>query len=160
MRAELVPASLVHIGPLANRMREADRRECEAFGRSSKDALRLSLRTSLHALTALNGESKPVAMFGVTPVDMISGLGSPWFLGSDEVFDYARDLLERGPRIIGWFHDTFGTMENLVSRENVKAIRLLRAWGAQIGEEPQSVGGLEFVRFRFSAAIQASALAA
>lgn len=131
-----------------------------AFGRSPKDALRLSLRTSFHALTALDEAGNVIAMFGVAPVDMLSGKGSPWFLGTEDVFDYARDLMHRGPRIIAWFQDTFPEMQNLVSRENVKAIRLLKAWGATIDHEPQTVGGVEFVPFRFSAAIQEAARSA
>src|SRR4051812_26441715 len=104
-------------------MRDIDKRECQAFGRSPKDALRLSLKTSFHALTALDPDGKSLAMFGVTPLDMLNGIGVPWFLGTDDVFNYGRDLMARGPRIIAWWHETFSEMNNLVSRENVKAIR-------------------------------------
>lgn len=159
-RCRLVQASLTHIGPLALNMREVDRRECRALGRSPKDALRISLRTSLHALTALDPDGKPLAMFGVYATDLMAGVGSPWFLGRDEVFEYARDLLTLGPRILSWFHDTFDTMENIVSVENVKAIALLRKWGATIGADVVTHRGVEFVTFRFTAAIQGQRAAA
>jgi hypothetical protein len=135
-------------------MRATDKRECEAFGRTPKEALRLSLRSSLHALTALNDEGKVLAMFGVCARDMTQGLGTPWFLGTDKVFDYGRDLMIRGPKIVAWWMETFDTMENVVSAENVKAIRLLRAWGAEIGDQVKMIDGLEFVPFVFRAAIQ------
>jgi hypothetical protein len=93
-------------------------------------------------------------MFGVCAVGMLSGKGTPWFLGRDEVFDYGRDLMLRGPRIIAWWHETFDTMENIVSAENVKAIALLKRWGAEIGDETQTHNGVEFVPFVFRAAIQ------
>lgn len=93
-------------------------------------------------------------MFGVSPIDMLSGRGSPWFLGTDEVFEYGRDLVSRGPRIIAWFQAAFGEMENFVSVENVKAIRLLKAWGAEVEDRTQTIGGVAFMPFRFSAAIQ------
>lgn len=153
-QARLVPASLVHIGPLAHNLREIDKRECTALGRTPKDALRISLRTSLHALTALDDKGTVLAMFGVCALGMLSGRGTPWFLGRDEVFDYGRDLMSRGPKIIAWWHETFDLMENIVSRENVKAIALLRKWGAVIGDEVQTHRGTEFVKFAFTAAIQ------
>jgi hypothetical protein len=141
-------------------MRDIDKRECGAFGRSPKDALRISLRTSFHALTALDEEGKVLAMFGVTPLDMLGGKGTPWFLGSGDVFNYARDLMDRGPKIIAWWHETFTEMNNLVSAENLKAISLLRHWGAVVDDTSQMIGGVEFVPFRFSAAIQGQSLAA
>jgi hypothetical protein len=131
-------------------MREADKAECLAFGRTPKDGLRMSLRTSLHALTALDPEGKPLAMFGVTPLNMTHGKGSPWFLGTDGVMDYAFDLMRRGPKIIAWFHETFPIMENLVSKDNRKAISLLKHWGAEFSEG-EMIGGVEFLRFRFVA---------
>ena len=107
-QARLVGASLVHVGPLALHMRAADRIECEALGRSPKQALRLSLRPSLHALTALDpDDGRPLAMFGVVPLDLVNGVGVPWFLGRDEVFDYGRDLMARGPQIIADWQATF-----------------------------------------------------
>jgi hypothetical protein len=101
-------------------------------------------------VTALDPDGRPLAMFGVAPIDVIGGLGMPWFLGRDEVFDYGRDLMTRGPGIIAEWLKTFPVMENIVSRENVKAIRLLRKWGAEIGSDPISRQGLEFVPFRFA----------
>jgi hypothetical protein len=94
----------------------------------------------------------PLAMFGVYAADMLSGVGVPWFLGPTRCSDYGRDLMARGPKIIAWWHETFGVMENLVSVENVKAIALLK-WGASVGEAKVH-GGVEFVPFRFAAAIQ------
>jgi hypothetical protein len=160
VRARLVPASLVHIGPLALNLRTADRVECEALGRKPKDALRLSLRTSLHALTALDPEGKPVAMFGVCALGLLAGRGTPWFLGTERVFDYGRDLMVRGPRIVAWWHETFDVMENIVAVENVKAVALLKRWGAEIGGETRTHRGVEFVPFVFRAAIQGQAAAA
>lgn len=141
-------------------MRAIDVAECAAFGRSPKDALRSSLRTSFQAFTAI-GESGPVAMLGVVATGMMTGNGVPWLLGSDEVFNYPRDLLVFGRRTIGEWLETFSDLENLVARENDRAIRLLRKWGASIGEEGEMHGGLEFVRFRFErSAIQGLRIAA
>lgn len=147
----------MHVGPIAANMRATDRRECEALGRAPKQALRTSLRTSVHALTALSPEGVPLAMMGVCSTGLLSGRGSPWFLGRDEVFDYGRDLMQRGPRIIAWWHETFEVMENIVSVENAKAVALLKRWGAAIGGETVTNRGVAFVPFRFAAAIQGGA---
>lgn len=90
-------------------------------------------------------------MFGVCPLDLMAGRGSPWLLASDAMLDHATDLMRLGPKVIRWWQETFTTMENLVSLENVKAIALLRYWGAQIGEDVKEYGGLAFVRFAFVA---------
>lgn len=158
--ARLVPASLLHVGPLSHRLRDADRRECEALGRKPKDALRMSLRTSLHALTALDEDGKVLAMMGVCSEGLMTGKGVPWFLGSDETLLYGRDLMSRGPKIIRWWLEDFEVMKNIVSSENAMAIKLLRKWGAEVGGEPQMHRGLEFVPFVFRrSAIQAPAAA-
>lgn len=96
----------------------------------------------------------PEAMFGVSPIDVLQGRGSPWFLGSDRVFSHARDLLLYGPLFIERWQETFPLMENTVSCENEKAIRLLRRWGAEVGTEHRMIGGVAFVPFTFTAAIQ------
>lgn len=156
----MVPASLVHVGPIASKMREADRRECEAFGRSPKDALRASLRTSLEAMTALSEDGEPLCMVGIVAADMLSGKATPWLLATDRMLEHKTDLVRIGRRVIGAWLDHFPEMENLVSVENVKAIALLRRWGAEVGKERRVIGGLEFVPFRFAAAIQEERAAA
>lgn len=131
-------------------MRDEDRKECEAFGRTPKNALRISLRTGFHSFTALAEDSTPLAMFGVSAVDVLQGLGTPWFLGRDEVFLYARQLIAEGPDIIADWLKTFKLMENIVSSSNTKAIRLLKRWGAEFGHAPAEwVNGVEFIPFRF-----------
>lgn len=150
----MVPASLTHVGPLANNMRAVDRLECEALGRRPKEALRLAIRTSMTALTALDSEGKPLCMFGVCPTGLLTGRGVPWLLGTDALLDHATDLMRGGPRVLAWWFETFVELENIVAVQNVKAIALLRHWGAEIGEEVQVHRGVEFVAFRFTAAIQ------
>lgn len=148
-RATLVPARPTHIGPIATRMREIDRRECEAFGRSPKEALRYSLRVSVEAWTAIDLDGRPLAMMGVSSLGLMSSKGSPWFLGTERVFDHAISLLELGPGVIQSWLNIFGELENIVSVENVKAIRLLKRWGAQVGGDVVRYGALDFTPFRF-----------
>lgn len=126
-----------------------DRIECEAMGRKPKDALRNSLKASLHALTAINEHGRPIAMLGVVSAGLMSGRGIPWLLGTNEVFRHGRDLMVAGRCTISWWLEIFPVLENLVASDNGKAIRLLRKWGAEVGGPSQTHRGVEFLTFHF-----------
>lgn len=142
----LVPARPVHVGRIANQMREIDRRECEAMGRTPKQALRAGIARSVRAWTALVDE-RPEAMFGVVVESALGGLGTPWFLGTDEVYRHGRELLMWGPGIVERLHDSRLRLSNLVSSENVRAIRLLQKWGFVVSPNEQEIGGVMFRQF-------------
>jgi len=127
-------------------MREIDRRECTAFGRSPKQALRIGLRASALAWTGLI-DGVPAAMFGVVPRNAIEGAGTAWLLGTDAMFGCARELLTVGPAVIEAMHSRFARIENMVSTENEAAIRLLGRWGFELGSETMTVRGVEFRPF-------------
>ena len=145
-RIRLVPASPAHVGRIANRLREMDRIECEARGRSAKQSLRRALRASSWAITAFVDE-RPEAMFGISPVSTIEDRGCPWFLGTDEVFRHGRDMLTIGGSVVAQMHRHSGRLENSVATINEPAIRMLRRWGFTVDDAPFMVGGVEFVRF-------------
>lgn len=150
MGCRFVIASPAHVGRLANNMRAIDVLECKAMGRTPKEALRLGIRTSLYALTAIDEETRrPIAMLGVMPVSLVSGKGVPWLLGSDEVFNYPRDLLVSGKCMVEWWLESFSKLENMVATENGRAMRLLRRWGAVFGDR-HDIGGTEFIAFTIS----------
>lgn len=145
-RIRLVPAQHKHIGRIARRLRDIDRRECEAMGRSGKHALRAALGTSSKAWTALV-DGQPEAMFGVVVESVLDGTAIPWFLGTDEVYRHGRALLMWGPEMVDRLCDSRMTLRNLVSAENDKAIRLLRRWGFTVAEEEVFVRGVPFLYF-------------
>jgi hypothetical protein len=145
---EIVPARLTHVGPIASRMRALDRMECEALGRTPKDALRNGLRCSLAAYTALV-DGRPVAMLGVVSGGLLGGPGKIWMLGTDEVMKQGRALLFYGPILFELWLETFTELGNIVAVENRPAIRLLKRWGFEVDEDqPDCWGGCNFVRFR------------
>lgn len=142
----LVIARPVHVNWIANRMREIDARECLAFGKTPKQALRSALAQSSRAWTALVDE-RPEAMFGVVEESLLSLRGLPWFLGTDEVYRHGRELLMYGPGMIRRLSDSRMTLRNLVSSDNRRAIRLLEKWGFEVAEEEQEHGGVMFRQF-------------
>ncbi|WP_239000569.1 hypothetical protein [Novosphingobium pentaromativorans] len=131
---------------IANRLREVDREECAAMGRTAKQAMRLGLATSGKAWTALV-DGKPEAMFGVVVEDLINGLGTPWFLGTDEVYRHGRELLMWGPGFVSRLGDSLQRLGNLVSSRNRQAIRLLQCWGFTVEEDEIMIRGVAFRRF-------------
>ena len=143
---ELVRASPAHIGRIANRMRPADVNECAAFGKSPKAAMRFSLQASVLAFTA-KVDGRPEGMFGVCPVSTIDGIGQPWMLATDAALHCARALLTAGPSLIALMHGRFRRLENIVSVENERAIRMLSRWGFEVGDEQMMVGRVPFVKF-------------
>ena len=142
----LVEALPEHISHLAENMRPDDVAECAAFGSSPADALSSGLRSSLWALTAIEDE-EPVAMLGVSPKSMIEGIGVPWMLGTERVYESGRALLSLAPPVIAEMAETFPTLENYVSAANERALRFLRWAGFEIWPEPVQVGDVSFLRF-------------
>lgn len=144
---KLVAAEASHIPFLAENMREYDRVECWASGHVPAAALSHALRASLWALTAIV-DDHPHAMMGVVSRNMAEGVGVPWMLGTDRVYDHARDMIRNAPAVIGEMHTTFPILENLVSAGNDRAIRFLRHVGFEIWDDVIMVGGTAFFRFR------------
>lgn len=142
----VVPAERRHINTIANRMRDIDREECTAMGRTGKEALRIAQSTSSRAWTALV-DGQPEAMFGVVVEDLISGKGTPWFLGTDEVYRHGRALLMWGPGFISRLSDSSRRLSNLVSVRNRRAIRLLERWGFMVDKDEVIVRGVAFRHF-------------
>lgn len=145
-RVTLEPASFRHVARIANRMREIDKAECLAMNRTPKQSLRIGLMVSDKCWTALV-DGLPEAMFGVVVDSVLTGQGTPWFLGSDEVYRHARQLLLWGPGLVARLHDSSPRLSNVVSADNAAAIRLLRRWGFTIEEEEVNVRGVPFRRF-------------
>ncbi len=142
---EIRPARLVHIGPIANRMREQDRVEVGALGHSPREALRTGL-VSGNAWTVLV-EGRPEAMFGLVVTSAIEGRGTPWMLGTDAIYRHPRQMIRLAPRVMQWAFDSCRRLDNLVSAANHRAIRLLRRWGFTVEGEAVMIGDVAFLPF-------------
>lgn len=127
-------------------MRDADRIEIGAFGRTPWSALRSGLAASVWALTAMV-EDEPHAMLGVAPINVMEGVGVPWMLGSERIYSHARDFIRYGPDIIAEMGRGFERLENMVHVDNGRAIRFLRHFGFSFSDSRETYGGIDFVRF-------------
>ena len=129
---EIVPASPVHVGPIATRMRGMDQLECRVFGHSPKEALRAGLLGSSIVWTAkVNG--RPEAMFGVVTTSLLDASGRPWMLMTDEGARHAKALVRFGRLYTRALLRHYDVLENLVHAHNDKSIRWLARLGYAIG---------------------------
>ena len=142
---DVVPASPAHVGTLAARMREIDRRECAAMGHSPKQALRLCLQFSTFVWTArLDG--RPEAMFGADTVSVLDGIGSPWLLMTDTAAQQKKALVRMGRSVTALLQAEFAVLRNNVHADNTLAIEWLRRLGYEIGPS-FDMGGQEMRPF-------------
>jgi hypothetical protein len=146
----IVPAHSDHIFWLANNMSEADRDEvAAAVGMGPFRALADSLERSVAAWTGMVDDARPVCMFGVTPLDILGGIGSPWLLGTDEVKKYGLAFLKLSRGYVPRMLDLFPVLVNYVDVRHEVAIKWLKWLGFKFDPEPVSYGiwGLPFYRF-------------
>jgi hypothetical protein len=143
---KLVAAEPEHIPFIAEHMREADRIEVGAWGRTPAAALTNALRSSVWALTALF-DDEPHAMLGVAPVNMLEGLGVPWMLGTERIYESGREMVRAVPPVVAEMRKLFPRLENAVWAGNDKAKTFIRHFGWEISERQTIVNGVAFQRF-------------
>lgn len=150
-QVEIVPALHEHIDHIDRHARPADRDELWAASRETPaQCLRRGLQVSRIACTAML-EGEPIAMFGVSPVSILGGIGTPWMVGT-EAMDQLRvqkALLRHSSRLIGVFREEFpGALFNTVDKRNEAAMRWLAWLGFSFGPEyPVGPDSIPFVLF-------------
>ncbi len=149
MNKIVVQAHTDHIFWLANNMARADREECEAVGMGPFKALSESLERSAAAWTGMVGDSRPVCMFGVTPMDILAGVGSPWLLGTEELQKYAVTFLKLNRQYLAKMLDLFPHLVNYVDARHTRAIRWLKWLGFRFDPEPVPYGIWKMPFYRF-----------
>lgn len=136
---EVVPAEAEHIVAIADRLRPADVAELWAASHSEPlDALVRAVRVSSEAWAGVvDGET--ICLFGVAPVSVLGGLGSPWMLGTSGVDRNAMMFLRRCRAVVSGWRTVYPTLENVVDERNRAAHRWLRWLGFTL-EAPRPYG--------------------
>lgn len=149
MNRYVVPAHRDHIFWIASNMAEADRREVAALGLGQHRAIEDSLNRSVAAWTGMVADNRPVCMFGVTPMDILGGVGSPWLLGTDEVKNHAKTFMRLNKLYLVQMLDIFPHLVNWVDARHEVSIRWLKWLGFTFDMYPQPYGlyKLPFLRF-------------
>lgn len=139
---------------IAERMRQADRDEVFAVRGEVNlvsvvaDAV---LRSSM-CWTGITLEREPVCIFGVVPVSLLTGQGSPWMLSTEKVFRFPGALVRETSRYLERMLGVYPHLENYVDARNVRSVRWLTRVGFTVHPpQPYGAAGLPFHRFEMKA---------
>lgn len=125
---------------MAQDMRRADIVEVNSsHGHTPLEALKYSFEQSDYSAMAINSAGIPLAMFGVAVSNKLTGLGHPWLLGSNAVYNHKEYLLEIGPVVIADMIATCPRLVNYIHHENKTSIKWLKSLGFAI-EDPKPYG--------------------
>jgi hypothetical protein len=140
---------------LAANLRDADRVELVGTRGPDvrfEDAISRAVLLSSHTWVAAGDDHEPIAIFGVAPVSMLNGIGSPWFLSTDRAYKHPRTLVSEGRRYLARMRESYFSLVNYVDVRNDKSIRWLRRMGFTIHPPiPYGVEGEPFHRFTMGA---------
>lgn len=144
----IIAGDIAHVG---NHLRDDDKREVIAMRgdvRSMQDVLALSVLCSTHCWAAVAPDHEPIALFGVAPVSLLGGIGSPWLLGTERTVRYASALVRQGRYYVQVMREAYPDLTNYVDARNERSIRWLQRLGFVLREcEPVGVMGMPFYRF-------------
>lgn len=148
----VVPATQVHIEELAQTMRQADRDEVWAAAHLSPYmALKLSFESSSNASTGLV-DSRVLCMFGVATTSIVSDIGVPWLLGSEELPKHARAFLRRNRPYIRSVNAEYKLLVNYVDARHTEVVRWLKWLGFKLDPaKPFGPDQVPFHRFEMRA---------
>jgi hypothetical protein len=133
---------------LRTRLRVSDQLEiAAASGLDPARALERSFEMSSQVWTGwANGA--PFVMFGVATASLLSPVGVPWLLGTDDVEREGHAVAKRSRQYVGEMQGSYTLLENYTDNRHASAHRWLRWCGFQMEEPaPWGVQGLPFRRF-------------
>ena len=133
-----VESNMLHI---AQHMRHADQVEVMAsHGQTPRQAIFSSVKLSNFCTIATLEDDTPFAVFGLVLGSCVSGKGSPWLLGTDDIDRNVREFVEYSRQIVGEMQERCKYLENYVHCDNRKSIRWLKAMGFTVSPSPIRYG--------------------
>ena len=137
---------------LAANMRASDIAEITACGHP--DPLWVARRSVAQSMLCWSAfaDGELACIIGVAPVSVISGIGSPWMLGTPVLDANRRVLVRKTPDYIRQMLKAFPHLVNYVHAENATSVRWLRRLGFILHEAaPFGALGEAFHRFEMRA---------
>ena len=137
-----------HILELSQTMRKDDIAEVWAgWHKTPLEALRISAEYTKQSWTGL-ADDRVVCMFGIAQPSILSYVGAPWLLGSEELPKHFRTFLRGNKIYIKAIKKEFELLENYVDTRNTTAIRWLKWLGFELSSpEPYGVERRTFRKF-------------
>ena len=88
-------------------------------------------------------------MFGVAPVSVLGGVGSPWLIGTGAIADVSRQFVRECRGYVDQMHNVYPELVNFVDTRNAASIRWLRWLGFEIQDPVEfGINGEMFHPFR------------
>lgn len=133
---------------LFSNMRAADKTEMLLMGYNDVSYISESIDLSKECFACYTEAGKILGIGGITDAPDF-GLGVPvWFVATEDVAAYHRQLVRYGMAIIKRYLEVYGKLYNYISIDNLQALRYIRKAGATI-YPPQrwGINGALFVPF-------------
>lgn len=134
--AVIYPATIADAEELLPKLRKMDLIEiAHAPYVSAREALWYGVLSSEFAYSIKDTAGRCLAMFGV--VYFSPGVGSPWLLASDELFDKAKvGFLKASRSALDAIQTNYPVLVNRIHKDNVEARRWLEWCGFRVDDEP------------------------
>ena len=132
---------------ISKHMRLADKKEVyRASGNRPRRALELARKVSECWTGLIDGV--PVAIFGCSGADSVTGRGSPWMLGTDEIKDHGVAIAGISKRFVAFLQQSYYYLENYVDCDNELSIKWLKWLGFSFDDPcPYGLFGKSFMKF-------------
>lgn len=142
----LRPATLNDAVSLAPRLRAADKAELRACGHLDTEMVLIESIVLSDEAWAYEAGGKVLALMGVVGEDTY---GVPWLLGSDELFNHRKAIMQLPFEYVPRWVEKYGKLMNIVHTGNHRSVRWLKYIGFTLGE-PVQFNGHFFYPFTMS----------
>lgn len=148
------PATVDDAKYIAPRLREADKRECDALLAAPPELVIPEMVANGYRVWTCGPDSgEPSVLVGVDPATMIPEVGIVWLVSTDAIFKHNYAFLMRSREVLDMLHEEFPLLTNHVDARNTLHHKWLRwlgfaflrkidKWGAR------SVPFYEFARLK------------
>lgn len=136
----IVPATLEHAHALGVDLRDEDAAEVWAASRHLPiESVQESIKASVVSW-ALLLDGTITAVFGITPADMVSGVGIVWALTANTVNKHPKTCHQVAKEILPFFLDQYPILINMVHAKNTRTLRWLKRVGFTVSEATVPAG--------------------
>jgi hypothetical protein len=150
LEAKVVPVTREYATMIADNMRDEDVREIWASHHERPhEAMEHLIHEEAYVWLV---DGKPLCLFGVKTLDLLTNTGSPWMLGSKELTQFPMRFLRGSLPVVKSWMKAYDTLYNYVHAENTLSIKWLRWLGFHLDEAaPHGIDAENFHRFEWRA---------
>lgn len=136
MRVKFTDVRPEHVIELAENLCEEDRVEILGTGADILWGIESTVRASDEVCAASTQDGKLICMFGITTGLELLGEASPWFLATELIHQYRREVFFLSNRVLDHWLSQHETLTNYVDSRHARAISWLKHMGATFEEIP------------------------